>query len=164
MLKIRKFERADFSSVQAIYQQGIDTGHATFQLAAKDWDEWNCSLLESCRLVAVFEDKVVGWAALSPVSSRSVYSGVAEVSLYVSSDMRGQQVGTSLLSELITISEQHGIWTLQAGIFPENEGSIHVHKKNGFKLVGVREKLGKLNNKWRDVALLERRSAIVDFV
>jgi len=161
MLKIREFTPSDFTAVQAIYQQGIDTGNATFQLTVKSWDEWNSSLYEFCRLVAVFEGNVVGWAALSPVSSRSVYSGVAEVSLYISSEMRNQKVGSTLLSQLVDDSEKNGIWTLQAGIFLENKASINVHKKNGFNLLGVREKLGKLNQEWRDVALLERRSTLV---
>ncbi len=161
MAYIRNFEENDFGSVKDIYQQGIDTGNATFEAQVKEWDEWNNSMLKACRLVAVENDQIVGWAALSPVSSRRVYAGVAEVSVYVASEVRNKGVGQALLSKLIEESEKEGFWTLQAGIFPENEGSIALHQKNGFRTVGLREKLGKMDEKWRDVVLLERRSNLV---
>jgi L-amino acid N-acyltransferase YncA len=161
MVYIRKFEQDDFDSVKDIYQQGIDAGNATFQTQAKEWDEWNNSMLQVCRLVAVENGRVVGWAALSPVSSRCVYAGVAEVSVYVSSEAHGKGIGQALLSKLVEESEKEGFWTLQAGIFPENKSSIALHKKNGFRILGVRKKLGKMGEKWRDVVLLDRRSEVV---
>ncbi|MDB9852837.1 GNAT family N-acetyltransferase, partial [Amylibacter sp.] len=142
-------------------QQGIDTGNATFQLKAKEWDEWNKYFLNSCRIVAELNGVVIGWAALSAVSKRFVYSGVAEVSLYVSSEHSGKGKGYLLLSELINKSEQEGIWTLQAGVFPENQASINIHLKNDFKKLGIREKLGKMNGLWRDILLMERRSKVI---
>jgi L-amino acid N-acyltransferase YncA len=161
MVYIRNFEQNDFDSVKDIYQQGIDTGNATFETQAKEWDEWNNSMLQVCRLVAVENDRVVGWAALSPVSSRCVYAGVAEVSLYVTGEAHGKGVGHALISALVEESEKEGFWTLQAVIFPENESSIALHQKNGFRILGLREKLGKMGEKWRDVVLLERRSKVV---
>ena len=161
MVYIRKFEQNDFDSLKYIYQQGIDEGNATFETHAKAWDEWNDSMLQVCRLVAVENDRVVGWAALSPVSSRCVYAGVAEVSVYVADEARGKGVGQALLSKLVKESEKQGFWTLQAGIFPENKSSIALHRKNGFRILGVHEKLGKMGEKWRDVVLLERRSKVV---
>lgn len=147
--------------MQAIYQQGIDTKQATFQEKAKSWEAWDSSTLPHCRLVALRAGQVAGWAALSPVSSRPVYAGVAEVSVYVGLAHRRQGVGKSLLTALITASEAAGIWTLQAGIFPENGASIKLHQQCGFREVGVREKLGQLAGTWRDVLLLERRSQII---
>lgn len=161
MVYMRAFNKQDFPAVKSIYQQGIETGHATFQERAKDWDEWNASLLVSCRLVAQLDEKVVGWATLSPVSTRSVYSGVAEVSIYVDLNIQGRGVGHALLSKLVSCSEEQGIWTLQASIFPENNASVSLHKKNGFKTVGLREKLGQMKGIWRDVVLMERRSDVV---
>ena len=161
MVYIRNFEQNDFDSVKDIYQQGIDTGNATFETQAKEWDEWDSSMLQVCRLVAVENDRVVGWDALSPVSTRCVYAGVAEVSVYVASEARGKGVGQALLSKLVEESEKEGFWTLQAGIFPENETSIALHQKNGFRILGLHEKLGKMGEKWRDVVLLERRSKVV---
>ena len=160
-MKIRDFRKSDFPTVKSIYQQGIDTGNATFQLKAKEWDEWNKYFLNSCRIVAELNGVVIGWAALSAVSKRFVYSGVAEVSLYVSSVHSGKGAGYLLLSELINKSEQEGIWTLQAGVFPENQASINIHLKNDFKKLGIREKLGKMNGLWRDILLMERRSKVI---
>ncbi|MDA9178277.1 GNAT family N-acetyltransferase [Amylibacter sp.] len=160
-MKIRDFRKSDFPTVKSIYQQGIDTGNATFQLKAKEWDEWNKYFLNSCRIVAELNGVVIGWAALSAVSKRFVYSGVAEVSLYVSSEHSGKGKGYLLLSELINKSEQEGIWTLQAGVFPENQASINIHLKNDFKKLGIREKLGKMNGLWRDILLMERRSKVI---
>ena len=158
---IRSFSENDFLAVQNIYQQGIDTGNATFQTEAKSWQQWNSSMLNYCRLVAVEDEKVLGWAGLSAVSSREVYSGVAEVSVYVANQAQGKGLGHALLCALINESESNGIWMLQASIFPENINSIALHARNGFRQVGNREKLGKLNGVWRNVILMERRSAIV---
>jgi len=160
-VNIRKFEKEDFNAVKDIYQQGIDTGNATFQKTAKSWKKWNNSMLIDCRLVATENNQILGWAALSAVSSREVYSGVVEVSVYVSEHAQGKGVGQNLLSQLILESEENNIWMLQAGIFPENIGSIALHKKNGFRQVGVREKVGKMNEVWRDSVFMERRSQIV---
>ncbi|MDA7759941.1 GNAT family N-acetyltransferase [Amylibacter sp.] len=157
-MKIRNFKKSDFTSVKSIYQQGIDTGNATFQKKAKGWNEWNSSFLTACRIVAELNDEVVGWAALSAASDRIVYSGVAEVSIYIAKNYANYGIGNSLLSELITTSEMEGIWTLQSGIFPENEASIAIHFKNGFKILGTREKLGQLNGRWQDIVFMERRS------
>jgi len=161
MITIRPFVKSDFPSVKDIYQQGIDSGDATFQEQAKDYDDWNESLLPNCRLVAENNRQIIGWAALSSASNRCVYSGIAEVSVYVSSNSQGLGVGNSLLESLIKASEEQGIWTLQAGIFPENKASIHIHSKNGFKVLGIREKLGQMNGIWRDIVFMERRSKVV---
>jgi phosphinothricin acetyltransferase len=161
MITIRPFVKSDFPSVKDIYQQGIDSGDATFQEQAKDYDDWNESLLPNCRLVAENNRQIIGWAALSSASNRCVYSGIAEVSVYVSSNSQGSGVGNSLLESLIKASEEQGIWTLQAGIFPENKASIHIHSKNGFKVLGIRDKLGQMNGIWRDIVFMERRSKVV---
>jgi phosphinothricin acetyltransferase len=161
MIKIRPFVKSDFPSVKDIYQQGIDSGDATFQEQAKGYDDWNESLLPNCRLVAENNGQVIGWVALSSASNRCVYSGIAEISVYVSSNSQGSGVGNSLLDALIKASEEEGIWTLQAGIFPENKASIHIHSKNGFKVLGIREKLGQMNGIWRDIVFMERRSKLV---
>lgn len=158
---IRDFTQNDYPAVKNIYQQGIDTGNATFQLTAKSWDEWNNTMLSHSRIVVEENDNVLGWAGLSAVSSRVVYSGVAEVAIYVATNAQGRGVGQKLLSHLITESERNNIWTLQASIFPENIGSIKLHENNGFRQLGVREKLGKLNDVWRDVTFMEKRSSIV---
>ena len=160
-MKIRTFKKSDFSSVKSIYQQGIDTGNATFQNKAKGWNEWNASFLTNCRIVAELNEEVVGWAALSATSNRTVYNGVAEVSIYIAKNYANYGIGNSLLSKLVSISENEGIWTLQAGIFPENESSIAIHSKNGFKTIGMREKLGEMNGAWRDILFMERRSKVV---
>jgi phosphinothricin acetyltransferase len=151
----------DWDAVWAIYEDGIDTGNATFETTAPDWEKWDAVHLPQPRLVARARDQVLGWAALSPVSSRSVYAGVAEVSVYVAEAARGSGVGKRLLLALIEASEQAGIWTLQAGIFPENQISIGLHGACGFRIVGRREKLGQLHGIWRDVILMERRSKVV---
>ena len=158
---IRQFAKNDFLAVQNIYQQGIDTGNATFQTKAKNWQQWNSSMLNCCRLVAVQREQVLGWAGLSTVSNREVYSGVAEVSVYVANQAQGKGLGQALLNALINESEKSGIWMLQASIFPENTSSIALHARNGFRQVGNREKLGKLNGVWRNVVLMERRSTLV---
>jgi len=147
--------------VREIYLQGIATGNATFEQSAPEWKEWDERHQPSCRLVARLDGLVVGWAALSPVSSRCVYGGVAEVSIYVAEDARGRRVGRRLLGALVNASEQNGIWTLQAGIFPENAVSIKLHEQAGFRIVGRRERLGCMNGVWRDIVLMERRSAVV---
>lgn len=150
-----------YPQVDAIYLEGIATGNATFQTEGKTWKEWDSSHLRHSRLVAVEHGKVLGWAALSPVSSRCVYAGVAESSVYIAEKARGRGVGLALMQRLVTASEAAGIWTLQAGIFPENEASVRLHQKCGFRIVGTRERIGKMHTgRWRDNLLLERRSKI----
>jgi phosphinothricin acetyltransferase len=151
----------DWPDVRDIYRQGIATGNATFETSVPDWEKWDSGHLASCRLVARADVGIVGWAALSPVSKRQVYAGVGEVSLYVAEAARGRGVGTALLQALIAESESNGIWTLQAGIFPENTASLALHKSCGFREVGTRQRVGKLLNHWRDTVLLERRSETV---
>lgn len=161
-MTIRPMTEADAAAVLAIYQAGIDTGQATFETAAPDWTAFDRSRLPEHRLVAVDDSgRVVGWAALSPVSDRCVYAGVAEHSVYVHPDARGRGLGGTLLAALIESTEAAGIWTLQSGIFPENTASIALHERAGFRIVGRRERLGRHHGRWRDVLLLERRSPVV---
>jgi L-amino acid N-acyltransferase YncA len=156
---IKLMGREHWPEVLRIYLEGIATGNATFETKAPSWGKWDSGHLPNCRLVAQEESKIVGWAALSPVSSRRVYGGVAEVSVYVAEAARGKRIGRSLLAALIESSEDFGVWTLQAGIFPENTASITLHQAFGFREVGRRERIGKMGDIWRDVVLLERRSA-----
>ncbi|WP_313157580.1 GNAT family N-acetyltransferase [Sphingobacterium multivorum] len=161
-MQYRNMLPLDWGSVKDIYLQGIATGDATFQKEAPDWEEWNNAHLPFGRIVALDETgEITGWAALSPISSRCVYAGVAEVSVYVATAHSGRKIGTGLLEALVVESEDRGIWTLQAGIFPENKRSIHIHEKNGFRVVGHREKIGQMDGIWRDTLLLERRSKII---
>ncbi|MFW2339486.1 MAG: N-acetyltransferase family protein [Acidimicrobiia bacterium] len=148
----------DWPAVAAIYTEGIATGNATFETSCPEWSEWDGDHLVHSRLVARESGAVVGWAALSPISDRCAYGGVAEVSVYVATAATGRGIGTRLLAELINSSEAAGIWTLQAGIFPENISSLQMHVNAGFREIGTREKLGQLAGLWRDVTLLERRS------
>lgn len=160
MPTIRPLLLADWPAVQRIYAEGIATGNATFEQAAPEWEEWDAGKLPRPRLVAEAAGAVWGWAALSPTSKRYVYRGVAEVSVYVAAAARGQGVGRALLAALVEGSEAAGIWTLQAGIFPENGVSIHLHQQCGFRVVGRREKIGQMHGVWRDVLLMERRSRL----
>ncbi|MBC8152203.1 MAG: N-acetyltransferase [Bacteroidetes bacterium] len=158
---IRTVQPDDWPAMAAIYQQGIDTGDATMETQAPPPEKMALSYLETPQLVIEQAGAVVGYALLTAVSGRCVYAGVAEVSLYVSASHRGQGIGRQLLSQLITDSEQQGIWTVQAGIFPENTASVAVHKQCGFREVGYRERIGQRNGQWRDVLLLERRSKTI---
>jgi len=148
----------DWSEVRRIYLEGIATGDATFETEAPPWERWDATHRPGERFVAREGRSVLGWAALSAVSDRCVYGGVAEVSVYVATAARGKGVGAALLQRLIGASEEAGVWTLQAGIFPENRASLALHEWLGFRQVGRRERLGKMNGVWRDVLLLERRS------
>ena len=152
---------SDWPAVREIYREGIETGDATFQTAAPEWAEWDGGHLRHSRLVARHEGAIGGWAALGAVSRRECYAGVAEVSIYLAGEHRGRGLGRRLLAALIVESEAHGIWTLQAGIFPENRASIALHKRLGFREVGVRERIGRRDGRWRDTVLLERRSQSV---
>jgi len=160
-ISFRPMTADDWTSVAEIYREGIETGHATFQQDIPKWEEWDKDHMKSCRIVALLEHEIVGWAALTAVSGRCVYAGVAEVSVYISKKHRGQKIGTQLLDKLIGESERNNLWTLQAGIFPENKASLRIHEELGFRKVGHREKIGKMHGIWRDTILLERRSNMV---
>ena len=160
-MTIRTVQPADWPAISAIYQQGIDTGNATLETAAPSPEKMAGNYLAAPQLVAETDVQIAGYALLSAVSGRCVYGGVAEVSIYIGADFRGQGVGSLLLTELIRQSEENGFWTLQAGIFPENKASVALHLANGFRQVGYRERIGRHFGVWRDTLLLERRSAIV---
>jgi L-amino acid N-acyltransferase YncA len=151
----------DYPAVKAIYCQGIKSGNATFETKAPDWPTWNNCHLHTSRLVAEISHQVVGWVALSKASNREVYAGVAEVSIYVDENFRNKGIGIFLLKKAIEDSEESGIWTLFASIFPENKASQVLHQKMGFRKIGYREKIGKLHGLWRDTTIWERRSSSV---
>jgi phosphinothricin acetyltransferase len=158
MISMEEMQPEHWQEVRAIYEDGIKTGNATFELSAPEWKAWDEAHLQYCRFIAVEGDKILGWSALSPVSGRCVYAGVAEVSVYVSTNARGKGLGKMLLEKLIEGSEANNLWTLQASIFPENVSSIKIHQHCGFRVIGKRERIGKINSIWRDTLLLERRS------
>jgi phosphinothricin acetyltransferase len=155
---IDQMRASDWEQVRAIYLEGIRTGHATFETEAPSWERWDEAHLPFARLVMRDGERVLGWAALSPVSKRQVYRGVAELTVYVAESARGQGIGRALLEALIIESERNGIWTLQASIFPENTASVELHRRCGFREVGRRERIAMLNGVWRDTLLFERRS------
>jgi phosphinothricin acetyltransferase len=150
---------ADWPQVREIYEQGLASGNATFETTAPDWEQWDAGHLPASRLVAREGGNILGWAALSPVSKRQVYRGVAEVSVYVRDSARGQGLGFKLLSRLVEESERAGIWTLQASIFPENQASVAIHQRCGFRIVGIRERIARHHGRWRDTVIMERRAA-----
>jgi L-amino acid N-acyltransferase YncA len=155
---IDQMRAGDWEQVRSIYLQGIRTGHSTFETNAPTWERWDEAHLQFARLVMRDGETILGWAALSPVSKRRVYRGVAELTVYVTESARGQGIGRALLEALIDNSEKNGIWTLQASIFPENMASIKLHQQCGFREVGRRERIGVLNGVWRNTLLFERRS------
>lgn len=157
-VKISELLPEHWPAVSDIYERGIASGNATFQTVVPVWEEWDNGHVKNCRLVAMQEERILGWAALSRISARPVYAGVAEVSIYVHPDAQNKGIGSLLLKALIAESEQQQFWTLQAGIFPENTASIRIHEKHGFRLVGRRVRIGQMNGIWRDTVLLERRS------
>ena len=159
-LTLRELRPDDWPAVRAIYEQGIRGGDATFETETPSWERWDAAH-PALRLVAERDGSVVAWAALSPSSPRRCYRGVGEVSVYVAEEARGSGLGRALLDELVARSEAAGYWTLSAGMFPENEASIRLHKACGFREVGVRERLGEAGGVWRDVLLLKRRSTVV---
>ncbi len=158
-LQVREMLEGDWPDVSRIYQEGMDTGLATFQTECPDWEAWNASHLKACRLVITDKGEIAGWAALSAVSSRCVYAGVAEISIYIGAKYRGRGAGKALLTEIIRRSEEDGFWTLQSGIMQDNAASIRLHESCGFRLVGYRERIGRdRSGLWRNTVLMERRS------
>ena len=160
-MKLRDLRSDDWPEVSRIFAEGIATGNATFETQVPSWEGWNASHLPEHRFVAERDGHVVGWIALAPVSSRCCYAGVAEVSAYVGEEARGRGIGVELLAAVIESSERAGIWTLQTGVFPENEVSLRLLQRFGFRAVGTQERIGRLHGVWRDVVLLERRSEVV---
>ncbi len=161
MIAIKSMQPEHWTQVKEIYEDGIKTDNATFETSAPEWEAWDKAHLQECRLVAIEDTKVIGWAALVSVSSRCVYSGVAENSVYISSIAQGKGVRKLLLKALIEESAKINIWTIPTGIFPENIASIKLHEAVGFRVIGTRERIGKMNGIWRDTLFLERRSTKV---
>ncbi len=162
MLEIEPLSPHDWPAVKAIYEDGIAAGDATFDTVAPTWEAWDGDHITSPRLVARSDGEVVAWAALMPVSRRPVYRGVTDLSIYVAADHRGRGIGKALLRAMIERSEAEGIWTIQAGVFPENTASLALHRVCGFRVVGTRERIGFMDSRWRNVILLERRSGLVE--
>jgi L-amino acid N-acyltransferase YncA len=157
VVEIRAMARDDWSAVEAIYAEGIATRQATFETSTPTWDEFDRGRLRDHRFVAVDDERVLGWAALSPTSSRACYAGVAEHSVYVSESARGRGIGKALMAALLASAEADGIWTIQTSVFPENAASVALHERLGFRVVGRRERIARLDGAWRDTLLLERR-------
>jgi L-amino acid N-acyltransferase YncA len=155
---IRKMTGSDSDQVLEIYRMGIETGNATFEKKVPDWKKWTGNHLNHSRFVAERNGMISGWVALSPVSKRDAYRGVAEISIYIHKECRGMGIGSVLLEKIIESSERNGIWTLTAVVFPENQASVDIHRKHGFRIVGIREKISQIDGVWRDTMLLERRS------
>jgi phosphinothricin acetyltransferase len=158
LITISEMTADDFPAVQAIYAAGIETGQATFETEVPDWERWDTAHLSAARLVARDGAEIVGWAALSPVSGRIVYSGVAEVSVYVARNRSGLGIGTTLMGALVEASEAAGIWTLQSSVFRENGATMALHHRHGFRQVGFRERIARHRDVWRNTVILERRS------
>ncbi|MBZ0327946.1 MAG: GNAT family N-acetyltransferase [Altibacter sp.] len=157
-MKIIPLDKEHFVAVSSIYLEGLATGVASFETEAPSWDQWDEKFLNSYRFVAMVQGEVAGWCALSAVSKRQVYSGVAEDTIYIASKFQRKGIGNTLLRHLISESEKAGFWTLQAGIFPQNKASIELHKQCGFRIIGIREKIARRDGKWYDNMLMERRS------
>jgi L-amino acid N-acyltransferase YncA len=158
---IREMVQSDSESVLEIYRMGLETRNATFETTVPSWHDWDMKHLQHSRFVSVENGIVTGWAALTPFSSREVYRGVAEVSIYVASVFRGKKTGSQLMDQIIVSSELNGIWTLVSSVFPENEATLKLHEKYGFRIIGKRERIAKHDGKWRDTILLERRSSMI---
>lgn len=158
---IRPMSATDAPDVLSIYAYGLNTRNATFETRVPSWEEWERKHLDFCRLVFEQEDSVLGWVALAPMSPRSCYRGVAEISIYVDEGCSGQKIGTRLLEKAIESSEENGIWTLFASVFPENVATLRLHQGNGFRTLGVRRRIAQLDGIWRDTVILERRSVRV---
>jgi L-amino acid N-acyltransferase YncA len=158
---MRGLRSGDWPEVSRIYAEGIATGNATFETEVPSWEAWDAAHLAEHRLVAERGGRVAGWIALAPVSPRACYAGVAEVSAYVGEEARGEGIGAELLAAVVESSERAGIWTLQTGVFPENEASLGLLRRFGFRALGTQERIGRLHGVWQDVVLLERRSEVV---
>lgn len=158
LVKIRALIELDYPSVAEIYKEGISTGIATFETVVPTWEQWDKKFLDECRFVILFDQQIAGWCAISAVSSREVYKGVAETTIYISRKFQQKQLGSSLLQHLVTTSETQGFWSLQASIFPQNIPSIRLHLKSGFRHVGIREKIAQRDGIWHDNVLMERRA------
>jgi|APSaa5957512622_1039677.scaffolds.fasta_scaffold66119_2 L-amino acid N-acyltransferase YncA len=158
---IREMTGQDGPRILEIYKMGLETRNATFETEVPSWADWGAKHLSHSRFVFVENEKLLGWIALSPVSARKVYSGVAEVSVYVNTDVHGKGIGSNLMEKIVLSSEEKGIWTLYSSIFPENEATLRLHEKFGFRIIGRREKIAKLDGRWRDTILLERRSKVI---
>ncbi len=158
---VRDLRPDDWPEVSRIFAEGIATGNATFETEVPGWEQWDAAHLAEHRFVAQKDGRVVGWVALAPVSPRACYAGVAEVSAYVGEEARGEGVGAELQAAVVESSERAGIWTLQTGVFPENEASRRLLRRFGFRAVGTQERIGRLHGVWRDVVLLERRSEVI---
>ena len=161
-MKIRPLLKEDWPIVKKIYQEGMDTGIATFETHCPDWEIWNSKFLQKCRIIVEEDGKVLGWAALSPTSKRAVYKGVVEVTIYIDLNQTGKGIGTKLMTALVEQSEQAGFWTLQSSIFSENKSSIQLHLKAGFRVLGTRERIAKRDGIWKDTVFLERRSQLIN--
>jgi L-amino acid N-acyltransferase YncA len=161
MVEVRAMAAADWSDVERIWREGIETGNATFEIEPPSWHEFDATRLPDHRLVALEGEEIVGWAALAPVSKRECYAGVAENSIYVAASARGRGVGHALMEKLVAAADAAGIWTIQTSVFPENVPSLALHERVGFRVVGQRERIAKLEGTWRDTLFLERRSAVV---
>lgn len=159
-ITIREIAASDYPVIKRIYEEGISSGNATFEKTAPDWQQWDKHKLPFGRVAAVMNNVIIGWAALSATSSREVYKGICEVSIYISSAQSGKGYGKILMSSLIEESEKNGVWTLYSSIFPENTASIKLHLKCGFREIGFMEKAGCMNGTWRNTVLFERRSRI----
>ena len=157
---IRKMNEQDSTRVLEIYKMGIETRNATFETRVPSWADWDAGHLKHSRFVYIDNGKVIGWVALSPVSSRSAYQGVAEISIYIDTNTLGKGIGSLLIYKVITSSEEQGIWSLYSSVFPENTATIKLHEKFNFRIIGTREKIGQIDGKWRDTILLERRSSM----
>jgi len=160
-MNIEKLSEKHWPEVKAIYESGVATGNANFSHNIPDWSEWDKTHVKNCRLVAIEDSGVLGWAALTAISDSCVFAGVAEVSVYIAEGSRSKGIGKKLLSELVKLSEKNNLWTLESRIFIENLASIKIHEENGFRIIGSRERIGQLNGVWRDTLLLERRSVKV---
>jgi L-amino acid N-acyltransferase YncA len=161
-VEIRPLTRGDWPAVERIYAEGIATGQATFEAAPPTWEEFDAGRLPDLRLAALEDDEVVGWAAISPTSARECYSGVVEHSVYVAGHARGRGIGRALMEALLAAADEAGLWTVQTSIFPENAASVRLHERAGFRVVGRRERIAKLDGEWRDTLLLERRSPAIE--
>jgi L-amino acid N-acyltransferase YncA len=158
---VRIMLNSDSQSVLEIYRMGLETRNATFETTVPSWQEWDSKHLPHSRFVFEENGIVAGWAALTPFSTRKVYHGVAEISIYIDTNLLGKKIGSRLMEQLISSSESYGIWTLVSSVFPENKATLGIHKKFGFRIIGTREKIAQLDGKWRDTILLERRSSVI---